>query len=443
MTERFNTDGQNTDNINTAVFNTEDFAIYLPAVNEDFASRVLQTVPSGRPFPAGLTLQDLAFWDRNNRLFYHPYCLYSVGQHTVGSVISNALTRGGRSDRVLVGDSGGFQIGRGTLKGYDELTAGLTASQAEAAWVNADEVRNWIVTWLETHCQYAMTLDMPLWATTVDGTDSPFHRCSVEQLTVMTLENLRYIEQHRQGRAQWLNVIQGLDEPTIRAWFDAVKWFRYGGWALAGHAGVRGGLAGLLHTVLMMREEGAFSPGQNWIHVLGTSTLGWSLALTAIQRSLRKENPALTISFDSSSPFQLAGRNEEACFLPQLDSHFSSWRIRSERSPQGHVYVSSKERFPFSSPIGDRLTLGDLNVYQNLYEKRRYDPISLAMLVNHNVYVYLKSFDMANTLAFSDATFPEIPRLYQQCIEVITEAFETPDWRSWLDRHASLFDAYS
>jgi len=427
----------------TVRFNTSDYAIYLPAVNADYANRVMQALPSDRPFPKGLALQDLAFWNRKSQLFYHPYCLYSVGQHAVGSVIDNALTRGGRTDRVLVGDSGGFQIGKGTLQGYRELKSGLTAEDAQEAWANADAVRNWIVTWLETNCHYAMTLDMPLWATTADGAESPFHRCSVEQLTVMTVENLRFIEQHRQGRTQWLNVIQGLDEASIRDWFDAVKWFRYGGWALAGNAGARGGLGSVLSTVLLMRDEGAFASGQNWLHVLGTSTLGWAVALTAIQRCLRNLNPELTVSFDSSSPFQLAGRNEEACYLPTLYSHISSWRIRSERSPQGHIYVASNERFPFTSPIGDRLTLGDLNVYQNLYEKRRYDPISLAMLVNHNVYVYLKSFDMANTLAFSGSTFSEIPKIYQQCIEVVSEAFDSADWRAYLKKQTPIFEAFS
>jgi hypothetical protein len=328
---------------------------------------------------------------------------------------------------VLVGDSGGFQIGKGTLKGYDALKTGMSAHDAEAAWVNADEVRNWIITWLETNCQYAMTLDMPLWATTSDGADSPFHHCSVEQLTAMTVENLRYIESNRQGKTLWLNVVQGLDESSTKAWFDAVKWFRYGGWALAGNAGARGGLYNVLNTVLMMRDDDAFAPGQDWVHVLGVSTLGWAVVLTAIQRALRKSNPDLKISFDSSSPFQIAGRDEQVCYLPELGSHVSSWRIRMDQSPQGEIYVGSKEPFAYESPLGRRMTLGDLNVYEGLYQKRRYDPISLAMLANHNVYVYLKAFDMANDAAFTSDLTVQVPRLYRQCIEAIGEAFDRPD----------------
>lgn len=427
----------------TETFNTQDYAIYLPAVNEEYASRVTLEVPSSRPFPKGLTLKDLAFWERGTKLFYHPYCLHSIGQYRVGSVVNNALTQAGRTDRVLVGDSGGFQIGKGTLKGFDKLKAGMTAEQAEDVWLEEDHVRNWIVTWLETNCQYAMTLDMPLWATLSENKDSPFHLCSHEQLTAMTVENLRYIERHRQGRTKWLNVIQGFEEDSIKNWFDAVKWFRYGGWALAGNAGARGGLHSVLRTVLTMRDEDAFSSGQDWMHVLGTSTIGWAIVLTAIQRELRKINPKLTISFDSSSPFQQAGRDEEACYLPTLDRDFQSWRIRAEQSPQGHVYVKSQEAFPYKSAIAQHMTLGDLNVYEDVYEKRRYDPISLAMLANHNVYVYLKAFDEANNLAFNPSTVYDIPMLYQQCLEVIGEAFDRNNWYSYLHNERSILNAHS
>ncbi len=427
----------------TVKFNTQDYAIYLPAVNDEFARRVTQQVPQNRQFPANLQLSDLAFWNKSNPLFYYPYVLHSVGQFTVGSVIDNGLTRGGRSDRVLIGDSGGFQIGKGTLKGYNDLFKGMSADDAVEALVNADDVRNWIVTWLETYCQYAMTLDMPLWAATDAGADSPFHSCTMEQLTTMTVANLRFIEMHRKGNVKWLNVVQGIDEQTTRDWYSAVKWFKYGGWALAGAAGVRGGLLNVLKTVLMMRDDDAFSAGQDWVHVLGTSTLDWAIVLTAIQKSLRQVNSAIKISFDSSSPFQLGGRYEEACFLPELDEHVSSWKVKKETSPHGHVYVGSNEAFPFQSPLGNLMTLGDLNVYKGIYEKRRYDPISLSMLVHHNVYVYLKAIQMANERVFSTDPDRLVPRLYEQCIDVIAEAFDKPNWYSYLESESSLLNAHS
>ena len=83
----------------------------------------------------------------------------------------------------------------------------------------------------------------------------------------MIVESLRYIESKRQGKTQWLNVVQGLDEGSTKVWFDAVKWFRCDGRALASNADARGGLYNALNTVLMMREDDAFASVQDWVHV--------------------------------------------------------------------------------------------------------------------------------------------------------------------------------
>jgi len=424
-------------------FNTTDYAIYLPAVSAGYARAFLKPLPEGRPFPGNLVLDDLAFWDRKNRLFYHPYVLHSVGQYTVGRVIDNALTRGGRTDRVLIGDSGGFQIGKGTLKGYKELRKGMTAQAAEIAWLEADHVRDWIISWLETNCQYSMTLDMPLWATTNSGVDSPFHQYTIEQLTQMTVDNLKFIDLHRQGKTKWLNVIQGVDENSISKWYQAVKWFQHGGWAFAGAAGVFGGLKNFLKTVLMMRDDDAFTVGQDWLHVLGTSKIQWAIMLTAVQKCLKKSNPNLKISFDSSSPFQKSGRIEEACYLPDLQDDIDSWKVRSVKSPQGYTYVGSSEPFAFASPLGDQMNLGHLNVYKNLYNKRRYDPVSLTMLINHNLYIYLQAFELANNQAFSSDPDRLVPKLFKDCIEVIFEAFDKPNWYSFVAKESSLLNTHS
>lgn len=144
---------------------SSQYAVYLPAVNSSYAKEVLKPLPANRSFPQGLDLQDLIFWDRNNRLWHHNEILHSVGLHKYGSVIDNAVTWMGQTDCFLVGDSGGFQIGKGELKGYKPLHKRLTSVQAVDVWRDAYELKRWIVSWLETHCDYAMTLDMPLWAT--------------------------------------------------------------------------------------------------------------------------------------------------------------------------------------------------------------------------------------------------------------------------------------
>jgi hypothetical protein len=65
-----------------------------------------------------------------------------------------------------------------------------------------------------------MTLDIPLWLKS-DGFDkSPFHNCAIEQLTDLTVENLRYFDKHRGvvGACKFLNVIQGRDEEEEAYW---------------------------------------------------------------------------------------------------------------------------------------------------------------------------------------------------------------------------------
>jgi hypothetical protein len=429
-------DGQPT----MSLLNT-DYAVYLPAVNDSFAAEVLKPLPPNRPFPAGLTLADLIFWERGNRLWHYSHLLHSVGLHTVGSQPDNAVTRAGRTDCVLLGDSGGYQIGTGKLKGYRELQAGMSAAAAEATWAGAYSVRRWILDWLELHTDYAMTIDMPLWATLPKGAASPFHECSIAALTAMSAGNLRFIDTHRQGRTRWLNVIQGLDEPSTLAWWKAVKWFDCSGYALAGAAGVKGGIGNVLKILLTMRDDGALAEGHNWIHVLGVSTPKWAILLSAIQRALRRHvNPSLQISYDSATPFQAGGIREEVALLPEYTSRPRDWAIRFETVPQSARLAGSTEPFPYSSPIGDRLTMGDLNVRGGDWDQRSFDTISNVLLCNHNCWVLLRAFELANQLAFeSDGS--QVPAQWRDCLAFIGDLFEADDWAGQLTKKTNFLHA--
>ena len=215
----------------------------------------------------------------------------------------------GPHEGVLFGDSGGFQIGNGKLKGLDGLVSGMTGGAACSAWRHSSYVREWIVDWLETYTNYAMTIDMPLWATSARKSDSPFHRCTHEQLTQLTVENLEYIDSRRQGRTKWLNVIQGLDPAGMIKWWNAVKWFDCAGYAFSVESAKTTGLRGILEPLLVLRDEGAFEKGRDWLHMLGSSSVRWAVMYSAIQRGIRSSvNSNLRVSFDSSSPFQQAAR---------------------------------------------------------------------------------------------------------------------------------------
>ena len=140
------------------------YAIYLPAVNTGYVSTVANPLPQGRRFPTGLTPQDLMFWEPNNN-WHYPYMLHSIGQYPVGKAPHHAMNKANRTQSTLVGDSGGYQIGKGTLNGLkyvksepmlaadaveavvflavealvdDEAEAGVAAELAEPPWGDTD-----------------------------------------------------------------------------------------------------------------------------------------------------------------------------------------------------------------------------------------------------------------------------------------------------------------
>lgn len=422
----------------------KNYAIYLPAVNTSYATTVANPLPQGRRFPSGLTPKDLMFWEPNNN-WHYPYLLHSIGQYSVGTKPHSIFDKTSRSSSTLIGDSGGFQIGRGTLKGMKHVKSRLmNPLHAVDSWCKENETRKWIVDWLGQECDYAMTIDMPLWAVTKNGVDSPFHHCTSEQLIAMTVQNLKYIHSFSKSNSKWLNVVQGgpLFSDTL-IWWDNVKWFRKGGWALAGSAGYAGGLYKMLVVLMMMRDEGAFEEGQDWLHVLGVSTPFWAVVLTEIQNGLRRMNPNLKVSFDTSSPFQLGGRYEDVALSPVFDTTTSSWTIKTVKAPQLPSYAKAdcKVQFPHQqSPIGKVLMMNELCIHDDMWRPRSFDSLSNALLVNHNVWVYLDAFKQANDLV-ACRNVSRIPPEYLQCLDFIKQLFSTSgDWKFELDKHQTLLN---
>lgn len=425
-------------------FISDEYAIYLPAVNAQYAETIVKPIPDNRPFPDALTLDDLMFWQANNKFWHHPHFLHSIGNYKVGSMPDNAVTRRGRTDGILFGDSGGFQIGSGTLTGLDTLKAGMDASDACDAWRDAYEVRTWILGWLETHTDYAMTIDMPLWATTSANANTPFHKCSHQQLTELTVENLQFIDSHRQGRTKWLNVIQGSNMAAITKWWNAVKWFDSSGYALSSSAGRISGLQAVLEPLLMMRDENAFDGDKSWIHMLGVSTAPWAIMFTAMQKAMRLNvNKKLRISYDSASPFQDAGIREQYVIIPSFGADAKNWTLQKKNFPHSRRHLNSSKSLPFSSPIADKLTLGHLNVRdeQGVYTPRQIDTLSLVLVANHNIWSFLQTFKQANDLVFA-SNRAEVPSFYKECVDMIEYIFTVENWADALEKEAELLTQF-
>jgi hypothetical protein len=419
---------------------SDDFSVYLPAVNSLYAETLIRPIPHNRQFPSSFTVEDLIFWNSISKLWHHPHFLHSVGQYKVGSTPDNAVTRRGNTDGILFGDSGGFQIGKGSLIGLVGLKPNMNADDACSIWRNSYAVRQWILGWLETNTNYAMTIDMPLWATS--EIESPFHQCTHDQLTQLTVENLKFIDSHRQNKTKWLNVIQGNDMTAIKKWWDAVKWFPSSGYALSSSAGRISGLKAILAPLLMMRDENAFETGKDWLHMLGVSTAPWAIMFTAIQKGLRETvNPNLRISFDSSSPFQDAAIRESYNAIPSFGFDRKNWVFIRELVQQGRPHVGSAEPLPFKSPIADKLTLGDLNVRGGMYTPKQFDSLSHSFIANHNIWTYLETFRIANELVFI-SNRSEVPTLFKETVDMIAYILKTDNWASKLDKENKLLEQF-
>jgi hypothetical protein len=420
-----------------------EMAVYLPAVQDGYAKVAEMEVSLARPLPPNFSLGDLEFWSGNSRLWNHKALLHSIGCYPIGSDTRGSLFSRAPGSFTMLGDSGGFQIGKGSFKGLKGFRQGMSGVEAVAAWADSYDAKCWIIRWLDHHCDWAITLDMPLWALDARGSASPFHLCSEQQLLTMTNDNLKLIEQESGGGARWINVVQGGGQGgagSVRRWWDGVKWFRRGGWALAGEAGWLGGIHAVLSTVLMMRDEDAFGPGQDWLHVLGVSTAVWGVVLTAIQRELRSVNPRLQVSYDSASPFIEGGRYETYALPPDLGADFSGWSMKSIRLEglRSHANPDAPVPFPVSSPLGDQLMMHHLIIDDAEHSARRNDTLSNMMLINHNIWVYLDAARRANAAAFGGAG--EIPADLTAVLAVIGEAFASSDWQRVIAEHKPLLD---
>lgn len=427
----------------------KDFAIYLPAIQGWYSQLVYsdKSRDKARPFPKGITLKDLDYLNPKSKLWHYGYGLYSAGLFSDDSPRACSVANRDKSCTTILGDSGGYQIGIGTFPGTKHIKSEKTAEGVVRAWTECSAVRERVVNWLESNADYAMTIDMPLWVKVSEQSTSPFKVCTEKQLLDMTLDNLKFIQRKKRGYTKWLNVIQGTDDKNSKIWWDAVKHYRFDGWALAGSVGWSGGLDSVLHNVLMMRDEDAFVEGQDWLHVLGVSKPTWAVIFTAIQRELRKINPKLQVSYDSASPFQMVGKFHQIVRYPKFTTDMKSWVFSASDVPTSPLYVPADRnlRFPFSSPIGEMLTLDQINVNGGLYQGQPTDTTTWLLMINHVLYVYVRGFLEANELAFMDRNDSQnfVPQKLLDVIDFIEHIFSVKNWKKELkDNNKMLTEVF-
>jgi hypothetical protein len=447
----------------------KDYAIFLPAISGFYGTyiakqRLEDFVPASR-MPAGFDrgVEGLNFLNPEQGYFSYKYGLYSAGHAQLDLKKSytqeSMVQQRDRNNTLILGDSGGFQIGKGVLK--------FDFRDFEGAAAN--KMRDDILYWLEETADWSMMLDVPTWA--CDETHGPKTGLKTfEDCLEKTRFNNEYFLKNRLGKTKLLNVLQGDDWELTEKWYNGVKEYSdpavWGdraadGWAFG--SGTKSDMDITLKRLMTLREDGLLK-GKNWIHFLGTAQMDWACYLTAIQRQIRKHiNEDVTISFDCASPFVAT-----AYGLVYTNSQHTAkrWSVIMEKAPDNKALAGSDIPFPFESEIGRRLTMGDicyydlgvrktdkqlgkddrsnqvkfdhlnkehytvvprLNKLDKIPNRTSWDSFAYALMMGHNVYSHIAAVQRANHL------------MDMEC------ARELPDWRHWrkLNAKESNMDEYS
>lgn len=315
------------------------------------------------------------------------------------------------------------------IKGVDAPTA----EEVTALW-RTDTYKERLLRWFELNCDYAMTLDMPLWVKVPKYADSPFHKCSVELLTDLTVENLQYFADHRgeYDHCNFLNVLQGRTEAEEDYWYGRVRDFDFEGWAIGGSVAGELDLGRVLKRLLVLRDEKLLGGRRDWLHFLGLGQLNWAVALTAIRRAIRGNvGGAFGISFDTASPTMAARVYQNVYGTPTLTAHVKSWKVTTARFPTSYAAAvrDAADPFPPGSPLSSVVTLGDMNPHKGKYTVRRFDDFSHNALTSHKTYVLLAAVRAANHAAFGRGPLPQV---LADMIGLVGDLFEREEWRGLL-----------
>jgi hypothetical protein len=440
--------------VNLSVLN-KDYACYLPAISSFYSTyiakqRLEEFVPQDRiPKEFDRGIEGMNFLNEEEGYFTYKCALYSAGHAQLdinkSLVQESMIHQRNHANTTILGDSGGYQIGKGILK-FDWLNFEGKA---------ANKVRDDIINWLELTADWSMMLDVPLWACDKNN-QARTGLTDPDDCLEKTRYNNKYFLENRLGKTKWLNVLQGSDWISAQKWYDGVKEFSdpaiWGdkaaeGWAMGGVNMSKMDM--LLKRLMIMRDEGMLN-GKNWMHFLGTAQLDWACYLTSIQRQIRKHiNEEITISFDCASPFVATAHGLSYTSAVHSSKRFS---VIMDKAPDNKALSGSDIPFPFESEIGRRLTMGDICYYdkgirktdaelgtdktgkQILFDhlnfdhynvlpkinklgkipnKTSWDSFAYALMMAHNVYCHIVAVQRANQLA-----------------DIECARFK-PDWRSW------------
>ena len=401
--------------------NQFDYARFLPAVSGFYATFIgkqrreeyveYKRIPSN--FVNGV--ESLNFLDPKAQ-FYYQWCLYSAGHATLDlnkdAPGEDMFRNRDRSTSWCLGDSGGFQIGKGVWEG----------DWKDPACPKASKKRELVLKWMDALMDYGMILDIPAWESRSEAGQKATGIREYKDALAATDINNEYFMKHTTGACNFLNVLQGENHTDADNWYAHMKHYsdpskypetHFKGWAMGGQNMCDVHL--VLKRLVALRYDGLLEKGKHDVmHFLGTSKLEWATLLTDIQRAVRKyHNENFTATFDCASPF-LATANGQVYTSVETEDR-KKWVYRMIASADDKKYSSDTRPwrdgvladgiFPKfeDSPVTQGLTMKDVCIYApgdlnkvGKEGKTSWDSFSYAIQMGHNVWTHVNAVQEAN-----------------------------------------------
>jgi len=434
------------------------YAVYLPSLQANYANYATKAnneTTRAKKIPKNFDTRWLNFLDTNSKLWHCGYTLYSCGQFDNKQIRTrDIIAERDRENSIVIGDSGGFQLGTGAITSKAELEhLERYKNDAVAQYNNWQQCsfRERTLRWLDRYTDYAMTLDMVLWAAEEyeqpNAKKSQLRKLSVQQLIDLSVDNLRYFADNRgQGKrsTKFLSVLQDIGNGTGELWYNAVKDFEFEGFALGSETG---GMLNSLQWLKRLLNDYKLDRSE-WIHTLGKSPPINSVVYTAAQRALRKAlgREDFTISLDSSSPHQLAGKQRKLVVPNNFSSDRKTWKVAGWTIPQD-IRIARDEKhldFPFASPLSKYMSVNDLMAHDIDDSDYFTDVWAEQMLVNHNIYTYHRYSIDACDLVFSETkkNHTRVPTEILEMAELIERYFTAENAGEIEERLAVLMEPF-
>lgn len=299
----------------------------------------------------------------------------------------------GLENSLVLADSGGFQIARGTMK-YD---------------INLVDR---IMKWSEENSDLAMNLDIPPKLTYF----GKFREC-----LDISLVNFKYYEDHQSGKTKFLNVIQAdVDVSSYDVWYNKVKHFEsFHGWGIGStllqHYNT-------IYIVALFLQHREFEKKNNlYYHFLGATNPFNQFLYAVIQKNLNKYYPHAVVTTDSSTPL--------------YQTTYGNWyhSVDFKRMNYNTLYMGNKGKCAYTPQAKLPCTFEDCPVCSNISYDEIADYETNSILSTHmgwhNLFIFTKSIDWISDLVYGG--YDTVQRLFPTEIvkiaKSIDEMFEKPE----------------